>query len=94
MSASIPTKNLGKLVLGARPLALEIFDDEGLWRRCYGPEIRRDFGLFLMGTRLAGYRGVIRAVRKQKLKDAFAGRSGRRRRRKGIGTTEITTNTA
>jgi len=87
MSVSIP-KDRGKLVLGARPLAVLIFDDERLWRRCYGPEIQRDFGLFSMGARLAGYGGVISARREEKLQAAFAGRGSRRRRAGETTTTD------
>jgi hypothetical protein len=65
-------KNRGRLVLGARKLAGEAYDDESRWRSMYRPEVRREFGLFYLAGRLAGYSGVIRDRLDTKLKTALA----------------------
>jgi hypothetical protein len=49
----------GKLLLGARPLAREIFGDEEKFRSVYNEDLQREMGLFFLGKRLAGYTGII-----------------------------------
>lgn len=51
----------GRLVLGARPLAALIYQDESRWRSLYSNYLRRELGLFTIGHRIAGYTGVIEA---------------------------------
>ena len=51
----------GKLLLGARPLAQHIFDDEEKFRSVYNEDLQRELGLFMLGKRVAGYTGVIDA---------------------------------
>jgi hypothetical protein len=54
-------EDLGNLIVGAKPLAVAIFNDASKHRSVvYSPALRRDLGLFLMGGRLCGYEGVIR----------------------------------
>jgi hypothetical protein len=53
------TKGRGRLIVGARPLARIVYQDEGKWRSMYSTAIRQDLGLFMLGNRLAGYEGVI-----------------------------------
>jgi hypothetical protein len=47
------------LVLGARPLAEFVFQDESKWRSILAPGMRADLGLFMLGNRIAGYEGII-----------------------------------
>jgi hypothetical protein len=53
------TTQRGRLVLGARPLAEFVFQDESKWRSILAPGMRADLGLFMLGNRIAGYEGVI-----------------------------------
>jgi hypothetical protein len=52
-------KGRGRLIVGARPLARFVFQDEEKWRSMYTPAIRQDLGLIMLGNRLAGYEVVI-----------------------------------
>jgi hypothetical protein len=65
-------KNRGRLVLGAKGLAREAYDDEGRWRSMYHPKVMREFGLFYLAGRLAGYSGVIRERLNAKVAAALA----------------------
>jgi hypothetical protein len=56
---SAQPKDRGRLIVGARPLALKVYQDEEKGRSMYSPAIRRDLGLFMLGNRLAGYEGII-----------------------------------
>jgi hypothetical protein len=51
--------NRGRLVVGARPLARLVYQDESKWRAMYATALRQDLGLFILGNRLSGYEGVI-----------------------------------
>jgi hypothetical protein len=53
------SRDKGRLLRGAKPLAGYVFNDEALWRSMYGSEIRRELGLFNLNGRLVGYSGII-----------------------------------
>ena len=55
------TQGRGRLILGAKPLAVKIFNDEARWRSLYTPSMQRVLGIFRLGNRLAGYEEVIAA---------------------------------
>jgi hypothetical protein len=64
LTTEVPTAMIasrGKLLLGARPLAQHIFDDEEKFRSVYNEDLQRELGLFMLGKRVAGYTGVIDA---------------------------------
>ena len=48
----------GKLLLGARPLAREIFGDEEKFRSVYNEDLQREMGLFFLVSDLQ-YTGII-----------------------------------
>jgi len=51
----------GELVIGAKPLARVIFQDEKRWRSLHRPAMRNALGLFMLGGRLVGYTKIIEA---------------------------------
>jgi hypothetical protein len=65
--------NRGKLLLGAKPIARHAFKDEEKWRSLYNEQMQRELGLFMLGSRLAGYSGVIDARLDAKVAAALAG---------------------
>jgi hypothetical protein len=65
----------GKLLLGARPLAQHIFDDEEKFRSVYNADLPRELGLFFIGKRLAGYTGIINERLTAKISAAPEGKS-------------------
>lgn len=67
------TNDRGRLLLGARRLAVKVFDNEERYRSMYNPTLQRELGLFFLGPNLAGYEGVIDAVLAAKVDAAMNG---------------------
>jgi hypothetical protein len=63
----------GRLLLGAKPLARYVFDDENEWRSLNSEAMRKTLGLFRLAGRVAGYTGVIDARLNAKVAAALAG---------------------
>src|SRR4029078_11233948 len=76
----MPISEKGQLLRGARLLARYVFEDEDSWRSMYGPEIKRELGLFMLNARLAGYTGIIDARLDAKVSEALTVPRHRNRR--------------
>ena len=64
--------NRGKLLLGAKPIARHAFKDEKRWRSLYNAQMQRELGLFMLGSRVAGYTGIIDSRLSEKVTAALA----------------------
>ena len=59
MSHATKEKRRGRMLIGAKPIARKVFEDESKWRSLHSESMRRALGLFMLGGRLAGYENII-----------------------------------